>query len=80
MSVSLSIGISVQLPPQPDDTDDEDVKIEKLELAKLVKDLKPDISPGESGMERNVLIWFLEFFPIFLPGRGKLLPFCSSET
>ena len=37
--------------------------ISRGELHKLIKDLKNKTAPGRSGLDKTVLLWFIQYFP-----------------
>ena len=43
-----------------------EIEIQKQELTDLIKLLKGDTAPGKSGIDKYVLLFFLEFYPSIL--------------
>ena len=62
LATKYNFNLKEEFPAQEDDCDKE-VQISLKKMKKLVIDLKGDMTPGKSGVDKYVLGWFIEYFP-----------------
>ena len=65
LAEKYNLNLKEVFPPQEDDSK-EDVQISLGKLEKLVANLKADMAPGKSGVDKHVLAWFIDYFPNIL--------------